>query len=46
MLDVLRTHPMAIIEGALKENSFYVPPQEFLKELRGRGGNGSQRRES
>ncbi len=45
MLDILRTHPMAIIGGVLKENSFYVPPDEFLKELgerRGRDGNHPQ----
>ena len=48
MLDILRTHPMAVIGGVLKENSFYVPPEEFLTELRERQGrgNGDQRRQA
>lgn len=32
--DVLRTHPMIIIGGSLQQNSFFVPPGEFLAELR------------
>ena len=36
IVDVMRTHPMVIIGGLLRENPFYVPPEEFLKELRGR----------
>jgi hypothetical protein len=35
-MDVLRTHPMVIIGGLLQENPFFVPPDEFLRELRGR----------
>jgi hypothetical protein len=35
-MDVLRTHPMVIIGGVLQENPLYVPPDEFLKELRAR----------
>jgi hypothetical protein len=27
---------MIIIGGILQENPFFVPPDEFLKELRGR----------
>lgn len=34
--DILRTHPMAIIGGLLQENPFYVPPDEFLLDLRRR----------
>lgn len=30
VIDVLRTHPYALIEGELRENPFYVPPEEFL----------------
>jgi hypothetical protein len=37
IVDVLRTHPMVIIGGILRENPFYVPPHEFLQELSGRG---------
>jgi hypothetical protein len=32
----MRTHPMIIIGGMLQENPFFVPPDEFLKELRER----------
>jgi len=37
VIDIMRTHPMIIIGGILQENPFYVPPDEFLEELRGRG---------
>ncbi len=30
LVDVLRTHPCAIVEGVLRENPFYVPPEELL----------------
>jgi hypothetical protein len=33
LLQILRTHPFAIVGNALRENSFYVPPDELLKEL-------------
>ena len=36
VMDVLRTHPMAIIGGTLHENPFFVPPDLLLQELRGR----------
>jgi hypothetical protein len=32
----MRTHPMIIIGGILQENPFYVPPDEFMQELRRR----------
>jgi hypothetical protein len=32
----MRTHPMIIIGGILQENAFFVPPDEFLRELRQR----------
>lgn len=32
----MRTHPMIIIGGILQENPFFVPPDEFLRELRRR----------
>src|SRR5215471_10373759 len=37
VVDVMRTHPMVIIGGILQENPFFVPPDEFLRELRARG---------
>ena len=36
VMDVMRTHPMILIGGTLQENPFFVPPEEFLRELRGR----------
>ncbi|MHB8629572.1 MAG: MEDS domain-containing protein [Aggregatilineales bacterium] len=36
VIDILRTHPMVIIGGILQMNPFYVPPDEFLKELHSR----------
>lgn len=37
VMDAMRTHPMVIIGGVLQYNSFFVPPDEFLIELRERG---------
>ncbi|MBS0204200.1 MAG: MEDS domain-containing protein [Planctomycetes bacterium] len=36
VIDIMRTHPMVIIGGILQSNPFYVPPEEFLRELRER----------
>jgi hypothetical protein len=36
VMDILRTHPMVIVGGVLQENPLYVPPDEFLRELRQR----------
>lgn len=36
VIDVLRTHPMALIGGVLQVNPFFVPPEEFLEEVRSR----------
>ena len=36
MMDILRTHPLAIIGGTLYENPFFTPPQQMLAELRQR----------
>ena len=32
----MRTHPMVVVGGVLQQNPFFVPPDEFLAELRGR----------
>src|ERR1700756_1333446 len=34
VMDALRTHPVVIIGGLLQENPFFVPPDQFLHELR------------
>jgi hypothetical protein len=36
VVDILRTHPMVIIAGIPQQNPLFVPPQEFLRELRRR----------
>jgi hypothetical protein len=36
VIDIMRTHPQVIISGVLHENPFYMPPDEFLDELRSR----------
>jgi hypothetical protein len=36
VIDIMRTHPMIIIGGILQQNPFFVPPGEFLSEVRGR----------
>ena len=44
-VDILRTHPVAIIGGLLYENPFFVPPQEFLRQLQQRSGAPLEHRE-
>jgi MEDS: MEthanogen/methylotroph, DcmR Sensory domain len=39
ILDALRVHPAVIVGGIYQENPFYVPPDEFLKELRERNAS-------
>jgi len=36
VIDIMRTHPMVIIGGLLQQNPFFTPPEEFLREYRGR----------
>jgi MEDS: MEthanogen/methylotroph, DcmR Sensory domain len=36
IIDILRTHPMVLIGGILHQNPFFVPPSQFLRELRAR----------
>jgi hypothetical protein len=36
IMDILRTHPAVIIGGMLQRNPFFIPPAQFLPELRGR----------
>jgi MEDS: MEthanogen/methylotroph, DcmR Sensory domain len=36
LIDIMRTHPVVIIGGALQENPFFVPPDQFLLEMRER----------
>jgi hypothetical protein len=44
VIDIMRTHPMAIIGGHLQQNPFFTRPDEFLREYRGqRSGRTSYR---
>ena len=36
IIDIMRTHPMIVIGGILLQNPFFVPPAEFVRELRDR----------
>src|SRR5260221_4739210 len=36
VMDIMRTHPVVIIGGILQENPVYVPPDQFLREIRER----------
>jgi hypothetical protein len=36
VVDALRTHPIVIIGGLLQENPFYLPPDQFLIEVKAR----------
>jgi hypothetical protein len=36
VIDIMRTHPMIVIGGILQHNPFFVPPEEFLREVRER----------
>jgi hypothetical protein len=35
-MDIMRTHQLVIIGGLLQDNPFYVPPEQFLDEMRER----------
>jgi hypothetical protein len=34
MMNLLRTHPLTLINGLIQENAFYTPPAKMLEELR------------
>lgn len=36
VIAMMRTHPIVIVGGTLQQNPFYMPPEEFLRELRER----------
>jgi hypothetical protein len=38
VMDILRTHPVAIVGGLVHENPFFVPPDELLREIEERRG--------
>src|SRR5258708_1049422 len=36
VMDALRTHPAVIVGGLLQENPFFIPPDQFLLEIKER----------
>jgi hypothetical protein len=40
IVDIMRTHPLIIMGGVLFENPFYVPPEQFLRQLKEREARG------
>jgi hypothetical protein len=36
VMDAMRTHPLVIVGGLLHENPFFVPPEQFLLEIKER----------
>jgi MEDS: MEthanogen/methylotroph, DcmR Sensory domain len=36
VMDAMRTHPVVIVGGLLQENPFFVPPDQFLLEIKDR----------
>jgi len=43
VIDIMRTHPLVIVGGILQRNPFFVPPGEFLQEIRARRASPSAR---
>lgn len=39
MMDLLRTHPLTIVNGVVQENPFYIPASQMLRELEARKSN-------
>jgi hypothetical protein len=39
LMDLLRAHPLTVMNGVLHENPFYTPPETMLRELRERSSN-------
>ena len=44
VIDLMRTHPVVIIGGILRQNPFFIPPERFLPEFRARKGRQTARR--
>jgi hypothetical protein len=36
MMDLLRAHPLAVVNGVLHENPFYTPAEEMLRDIQRR----------
>lgn len=42
-MDIMRTHPLVIIGGLLRENPYFVPPEQFILEMQERRVRGQGR---
>jgi DcmR-like sensory protein len=42
-MDILRTHPVAVIDGGVQENPYFVAPGELLREFAARRANEKER---
>lgn len=38
VVDIMATHPYVIMRGKVRQNAFYVPPEEYLRQLVARTG--------
>jgi hypothetical protein len=43
-MDIMRTHPIVVIGGVLHQNPYFMPPDEFLREVRDLGTAADGRR--
>jgi len=34
VIEIMQTHPVVIIGRILQQNAFFMPPEEFLREVR------------
>lgn len=41
VVDIMATHPYVILNGEIRENKFYIPPERYLDQLLARGSNGA-----
>jgi MEDS: MEthanogen/methylotroph, DcmR Sensory domain len=41
VIDIMATHPYVILDGRIRQNSFYVPPDIYLRELLSRTQRGT-----
>lgn len=41
LMDLLRTHPLTLVDGVVQENPFFTPPAEMLAEVRARKSRSS-----
>jgi hypothetical protein len=45
VMDILLTHPLVVVGGTVRTNPFFVPPDEFLEEIRARRSRSVSRAE-